>query len=79
MSTANHPEAHGKHQHAHHFDSAEHEYATTKQGVWAFLVTEVLMFGGLFVAYIIFHHIYPEQKLSFKYTTVTGIEGFKDE
>jgi len=26
-----------------------------------------------------FHHIYPEQKLSFKYTTVTGIEGFKEE
>ena len=23
-----------------------------------------------------FHYIYPEQKLSFKYTTVTGIEGF---
>ncbi|MEO6132589.1 MAG: NAD(P)/FAD-dependent oxidoreductase [Saprospiraceae bacterium] len=25
-----------------------------------------------------FHHIYPEQKLSFKYTTVTGIEGFSE-
>lgn len=25
-----------------------------------------------------FHYIYPEQKLSFKYTTVTGIEGFKE-
>lgn len=25
-----------------------------------------------------FHIVYPEQKLSFKYTTVTGIEGFKD-
>ncbi|MEP6795582.1 MAG: NAD(P)/FAD-dependent oxidoreductase [Saprospiraceae bacterium] len=24
-----------------------------------------------------FHHIHPEQKLSFKYTTVTGIEGFE--
>lgn len=23
-----------------------------------------------------FHHIYPDQKLSFKYTTITGIEGF---
>lgn len=23
-----------------------------------------------------FHHLYPDQKLSFKYTTVTGIEGF---
>jgi thioredoxin reductase (NADPH) len=25
-----------------------------------------------------FHIVHPEQKLSFKYTTVTGIEGFKD-
>src|SRR4030095_10500427 len=25
-----------------------------------------------------FHHIFPDQKLSFKYTTVTGIEGFKE-
>ncbi|MEP6646640.1 MAG: NAD(P)/FAD-dependent oxidoreductase [Saprospiraceae bacterium] len=25
-----------------------------------------------------FHHIYPEQKLSFKYTTVTGIEGLPE-
>ncbi len=25
-----------------------------------------------------FHHIYPLQKLSFKYTTVTGIEGFDE-
>lgn len=49
----------GKHHHAHHFDSAEHEYDTAKQGVWTFLCTEILMFGGLFVAYAIFHHLYP--------------------
>ena len=52
--------AHGTHHYAHHFDNAEHEYQTTKQGVWLFLCTEILMFGGLFVAYIIFHRIYPE-------------------
>ena len=38
--------------HAHHFDSAEHQYSSAKQGVWLFMVTEVLMFGGLFVAYL---------------------------
>jgi cytochrome c oxidase subunit 3 len=61
MSTAktNAAQSH-QHHHAHHFDSAEHEYDTSKQGVWAFLVTEILMFGGLFVAYAIFHHLYPE-------------------
>ena len=62
MSTGNHPVAgaHSEHHFAHHFDSAEHEYDTAKQGVWLFMCTEILMFGGLFVAYAIFHHLYPE-------------------
>jgi cytochrome c oxidase subunit III len=59
MSTAN-KEGHHTHHYAHHFDSAEHEYDTSKQGVWLFLCTEILMFGGLFVGYAIFHHLYPE-------------------
>jgi cytochrome c oxidase subunit III len=48
------------HHHAHHFESAEHEYETTKFGMWTFLVTEIVMFGGLFVGYIIYHGLYPE-------------------
>jgi len=56
MSIANTHE----HHHAHHFDSAEHEYSSSKQGIWLFLVTEILMFGGLFVAYSIYHSLYPE-------------------
>src|SRR3954451_19883917 len=48
------------HHHAHHFDSAEAEFEACKQGMWLFLVTEVLMFGGLFVAYGIFRGLYPE-------------------
>ncbi|MBI3544818.1 MAG: cytochrome c oxidase subunit 3 family protein [Deltaproteobacteria bacterium] len=28
--------------------------------MWLFLVTEVMLFGGLFVAYIIFRNLYPE-------------------
>lgn len=48
------------HHHAHHFESADHEYMASKQGVWLFLVTEILMFGGLFVAFAIYHGIYPE-------------------
>ena len=58
MSTVKY-DAHGN-PYAMHYDSPEHEYQTGKQGVWLFLATEVLMFGGLFVAYAIFHHIYPE-------------------
>jgi cytochrome c oxidase subunit 3 len=48
------------HHHAHHFANAEDEFEAAKQGMWLFLVTEVLMFGGLFVAYGIFRGLYPE-------------------
>jgi cytochrome c oxidase subunit III len=49
-----------KHHFAHHFDSADHEYKTSKEGLWLFLTSEILMFGGLFVGYIIFSNLYPE-------------------
>jgi cytochrome c oxidase subunit 3 len=48
------------HQVAHHFDNAEHEFEASKLGMWAFLVQEVLFFGGLFVAYFIFKALYPQ-------------------
>ena len=44
----------------HHFDSAEQAYDSAKLGVWLFMVTEILLFGGLFVAYIIFRGLYPD-------------------
>lgn len=48
------------HAYAHHFESAEHEFESSKFGVWLFLVTEVMMFGGLFVGYAIFKNLFPE-------------------
>lgn len=45
---------------AHHFDSAEQQIEASKFGLWLFLVTEILLFGGLFVAYIMFRTLYPE-------------------
>jgi cytochrome c oxidase subunit 3 len=47
------------HHHAHHFASADDEFEAAKQGMWLFLVTEVLMFGGLFVAFGIFRGLHP--------------------
>lgn len=44
----------------HHFASAYAEFDASKFGMWLFLVTEVLLFGGLFVAYAIFRGLYPE-------------------
>lgn len=49
-----------EHHTAHHFDNAEAEYHASKLGVWVFLMTEILMFGGLFVGYIIYHQLMPE-------------------
>lgn len=59
MSTSKLANKHEYHP-AHHFKNAAHEYATSKEGIWLFMVTEILMFGGLFVAYAIFHAKYPE-------------------
>lgn len=39
---------------AHHFDSADTQFEASKLGVWIFLVTEILLFGGLFCGFIIF-------------------------
>lgn len=48
---------------AHHFDSGEAEFEASKQGLWVFLITEVLFFSGLFVAYFILKFLYPEMVL----------------
>ncbi len=45
---------------ASHYRGVEHQYLSNKEGIWLFMVTEILMFGGLFVGYVIFHTIYPE-------------------
>lgn len=59
MSESTHTDkAHGEHHFAHHFESAEHEFLTCKQGMWLFLLQEVLFFSPLFVAYLIFRGEY---------------------
>lgn len=44
----------------HHFDDAQHQFDSGKFGIWLFLVTEVLFFSGLFVAYILYRAQHPE-------------------
>ncbi len=50
----------GQRQHAHHFKNGREEFEACKQGMWIFLVTEVLFFSGLFLAYAILRVFYPE-------------------
>ena len=45
---------------AHHFDSAEQQFEASQLGMWAFLVTEIMFFGGLFLGYTIYRSLYPE-------------------
>src|SRR5262245_14995890 len=58
MST-NHSSAHPAHLH-HHFADVEQQKESAKLGMWFFLLTEVLTFGGLFCAYAIYRSWYPE-------------------
>ena len=44
----------------HFFVSPEQQFEASKFGMWLFLVTEILLFGGMFVAYAIFRAWYPE-------------------
>lgn len=39
---------------AHHFQTPKQQFESGKLGMWVFLATEVLMFGGLFCAYAIY-------------------------
>src|SRR3984957_20347363 len=46
--------------HQHHFTTMEQQFDTTKIGMWLFLATEVLLFGGLFVGFGMMQARFPE-------------------
>ena len=45
---------------AHHFDNARQQFEAARLGMWMFLATEVLLFGGLFCAYAVFRSNHAE-------------------
>jgi cytochrome c oxidase subunit 3 len=45
----------------HHFTTMEQQFDTSKIGMWLFLATEVLLFGGLFVGFGMMQARFPEQ------------------
>ncbi len=45
---------------AHHFENPAQQFDSAKLGMWLFLATEVLFFGGLFVAYAVLRARFPE-------------------
>jgi cytochrome c oxidase subunit 3 len=41
----------------HYFHDVNQQYETSKFAMWAFILTEVLTFAGLFVAYIVSRYV----------------------
>jgi len=44
----------------HHFHSMDQQLEASILGMWIFLVTEIMFFGGLFMAYIVYRTAYPD-------------------
>jgi cytochrome c oxidase subunit III len=57
-------EAHAHHAHhpklQHHFDDMDQQVEASTLGMWVFLVTEIMFFGGLFMAYLVYRAASPE-------------------
>jgi cytochrome c oxidase subunit 3 len=46
---------------AHHFDDAEQQFVAAELGMWVFLATEVLFFGGAFLGYAVYRFKYQAE------------------
>jgi len=44
---------------AHQFDDPAQQHEASSLGMWAFLLTEIMLFGGLFVGYTVYRTAYP--------------------
>jgi cytochrome c oxidase subunit III len=45
--------------HAHQFNDVEQQRDAVTMGMWVFLATEVMFFGGLFASYVVYRALYP--------------------
>lgn len=61
LTGGGHADSHAHNPHlAHHFDTVQQQFASAKLGMWVFLATEILMFGGLFCAYAFYRGNHPD-------------------
>jgi cytochrome c oxidase subunit 3 len=44
----------------HHFDDMQQQFDSATFGMWVFLLTEIMFFGGMFGAYTVYRTMYPE-------------------
>jgi len=52
-------EVHGHPALQHHFENMEQQREAGTLGMWIFLVTEIMFFGGMFLAYTLYRSFYP--------------------
>jgi cytochrome c oxidase subunit 3 len=52
-------EVHGHRALQHHFENMEQQREAGTLGMWVFLVTELMFFGGMFLAYTLYRSTYP--------------------
>ena len=64
LATTDHADVHAEHdhvalpQHRHHFETEEQQREAGSFGMWLFLLTEIMFFGGLFFAYLLYRNWY---------------------
>ncbi len=58
-SHATTPEVHGHRALQHHFENMEQQREAGTLGMWIFLVTEIMFFGGMFLAYTLYRNSFP--------------------
>jgi len=44
----------------HHFDDMDQQFDSATLGMWVFLLTEIMFFGGMFGAYTVYRSMYPQ-------------------
>ena len=62
QAIATQPVEHTEHEHPaylrHHFETVEQQKEASAFGMWLFLLTEIMFFGGMFAAYLIYRNWY---------------------
>ncbi len=59
-------------QHRHHFETEEQQREAGSFGMWLFLLTEIMFFGGMFFSYLLYRNWYYEAFVVASNTLVIG-------
>ena len=60
----------------HHFDDTEQQLESSTLGMWVFLLTEVMFFGGMFGGYTVYRNMYPDAFASTSHFMNVTMGGF---